>query len=101
MVAGPPQLNAQVADPLKIMQAFIPVTKTRIGTGAWVYDVGQNASGIPEITVQGKKGDTVRITPGEIIHPDGSVNQSGSGRQHYYNYILKGGGPETWRPQFT
>jgi len=100
-VSGPPQLNAQAADPLKVMQEFMPVSQTHISTGSWVYDLGQNASGIPEITVQGKKGDTVRITPAELLHPDGSANQNGSGKPHYYNYILKGNGPETWHPQFT
>jgi len=100
-VTGSPQLNAQAADPLKVMQEFTPVSKKNIGNGTWVYDLGQNASGIPQITVQGKKGDTVRITPAELIHPDGSANQTGSGKTHYYNYILKGGGPETWHPQFT
>ena len=101
IVTGPPQLNAQAADPLKIMQEFVPISKTQLSPGVWVYDLGQNASGIPQITVQGKKGDTVRITPAELIHADGSANQTGSGKPHYYNYILKGGGPETWHPQFT
>jgi len=100
-VTGSPQLNAQAADPLKVMQEFTPVSKKNIGNNVWVYDLGQNASGIPQITVRGKKGDTVRITPAELIHPDGSANQTGSGKPHYYNYILKGGGPETWHPQFT
>jgi hypothetical protein len=101
IVNGPPQLNAQAADPLKVMQEFSPVNKTHISTGAWVYDMGQNASGIPEITVLGKKGDTVKITPAEVIHPDGTANQNGSGKPYYCNYILKGNGPETWHPQFT
>lgn len=101
IVNGPMQLNAQATDPLKVMQEFTPVNKIHISTGAWVYDMGQNASGIPEITVQGKKGDTVKITPAELIHPDGTANQNGSGKAHYYNYILKGDGPETWHPQFT
>ncbi|WP_091380507.1 family 78 glycoside hydrolase catalytic domain [Mucilaginibacter mallensis] len=101
IVTGSPQLNAQAADPLKVMQEFTPISKKDIGNGAWVYDLGQNASGIPQITIQGKKGDTVRIIPAELIHPDGSANQTGSGKPHYYNYILKGGGPETWHPQFT
>ncbi len=101
IVKGPPQLDAQAADPLKVMQEFTPVSKKQISPAEWVYDLGQNASGIPEITVQGKKGDTVRITPAEILHPDGTANQNGSGKPHYYNYILKGGRPETWHPQFT
>jgi alpha-L-rhamnosidase len=100
-VDGPPMLNAQMADPLKIMQEFSPQNKTRLSTGAWIYDLGQNFSGIPQITVKGKKGDTVKIIPAELINADGSANQKGSGGPHYYNYVLKGNGAETWQPQFT
>lgn len=100
-VSGPPQLNAQAADPLKIMQEFGPVTKKQLSDSSWVFDLGQNFSGIPQIIVQGKKGDTVRIIPAELLHPDGSANQNGSGKPYYCNYILKGHGPEKWHPRFT
>ncbi|WP_439698336.1 family 78 glycoside hydrolase catalytic domain [Mucilaginibacter sp. AW1-7] len=100
-VDGPPMLNAQAAAPLKIMQEFIPQSKTQLNTGAWIYDFGQNFSGVPQITVKGKKGDTVKIIPAELVNEDGSANQKGSGGPHYYNYILTGDGAETWHPQFT
>ena len=100
-VNGPQMLNAQAADPLKIMQEFMPQNKTQLNTGAWIYDFGQNFSGIPQIAVKGKKGDTVKIIPAELVNADGSANQKGSGGPHYYNYILKGDGAETWQPQFT
>jgi hypothetical protein len=90
-----------MADPLKIMQEFDPQSKRQLGAGTWIYDMGQNFSGIPQITVRGKKGDTVKIIPAELINADGSANQKGSGGPHYYNYILKGDGAETWQPQFT
>ncbi|WPU92391.1 family 78 glycoside hydrolase catalytic domain [Mucilaginibacter sabulilitoris] len=101
VVDGPSLLNAQMADPLKIMQEFTPESKKQLSSGEWVYDLGQNFSGIPQITVQGKKGDTVRIIPAELVNADGSANQKASGNPHYYNYILKGDGLETWQPQFT
>jgi hypothetical protein len=101
IVDGPPLLNAQMADPLKVMQEFTPKSKTQLSSGAWIYDLGQNFSGIPQITVKGKKGDTVKIIPAELVNADGSANQKGSGGPHYYNYILKGDGAETWQPQFT
>jgi hypothetical protein len=100
-VDGPPSLNAQMADPLKVMEEFSSQRKNQLNTGVWVYDLGQNFSGIPQITVQGKKGDTVKIIPAELINADGSANQKGSGGPHYYSYILKGDGAETWHPQFT
>ncbi|MEO5591051.1 MAG: family 78 glycoside hydrolase catalytic domain [Chitinophagaceae bacterium] len=101
IAGGPPVLDAQIAEPLKIMQHFSPVKKTFIKTGAWVYDLGQNFSGIPSITVSGKKGDTVRITPAELVRQDGSPDQDASGDPCYYTYILKGSGKESWHPQFS
>ncbi len=98
---GPPVLEAQSAEPLRVMQRFAPVKKSSLLPGVWVYDLGQNFSGIPSITVSGKKGDTVRIIPAELLNEDGSANQKASGSPSYFNYILKGSGNETWHPQFT
>lgn len=100
-VDGPPQLNAQVAAPLKVMQTFSPQKKKRMGKGSWVFDLGQNASGIPAIRVQGKRGDTVRIYPAELLKEDGAVTQKYSGGPHYLQYILKGERVEEWQPRFT
>lgn len=101
IVDGPPILDPQMAEPVKIMERFSPVKTTNPATGVWVYDMGQNASAIPYIQVRGKKGDTVRITPGELLKADGTVNQKATGSPHYYEYILKGDGLETWHPRFT
>ncbi|MEO5683063.1 MAG: family 78 glycoside hydrolase catalytic domain [Chitinophagaceae bacterium] len=101
VTGGPPVLDAQTAEPLKVMEHFAPVKKTLLQPGVWVYDLGQNFSGIPAITVSGRKGDTVKIIPAELINEDGSANQKGSGGPSYYNYILKGNGKESWQPQFT
>ena len=98
---GPPLLEPQMEEPLKIMQRFSPVKRTMLKPGVWVYDLGQNFSGIPSVTVSGKKGDTIRIIPAELINEDGSANQKGSGGPAYFTYILKGAGKETWRPQFS
>jgi alpha-L-rhamnosidase len=100
-VDGSPVLNAQTADPLKVMQVFEPADKKQLSNGAWVYDLGQNFSGIPQITVKGNKGDTVRVIPAELLNADGSANQKGSGSPNWDSYILKGGSNETWQPQFT
>ncbi|MEP6746774.1 MAG: family 78 glycoside hydrolase catalytic domain [Bacteroidota bacterium] len=101
VTSGPPELDAQIAEPLKVMQHFEPVMKNELKAGVWVYDLGQNFSGIPAVTVSGRKGDTIRIVPAELINEDGSANQKGSGGPCYYNYILKGTGKENWHPQFT
>jgi alpha-L-rhamnosidase len=100
IVNGHP-LQSQTAEPLKVMQVFTPIKQTKIKEGVWVFDCGQNMSGIPQITVQGKKGDTVKIIPAELLNDDGTVNQKATGSPHYYLYILKGTAKETWQPRFT
>lgn len=100
-VSGSPVLNSQMAEPLKIFENFTPVKVTQIKPGVWVYDMGQNASAIPAIAVKGKRGAVVRISPGELLNKDGSVNQSASGDPHYYDYTLSGQGVEHWQPKFT
>lgn len=98
---GPAQLNAQMEEPLKVVDEFNPKKVSQIKPTEWVYDMEQNASGIPQITVKGKKGDTVIITPGELINADGTVNQKATGKVYSYKYTLKGDGEETWQPRFT
>ncbi len=101
VVVDGPQLNSQKEEPVKIFENFTAKAITSVANNEWVYDLGQNASGIIELKVQGKKGDTVRITPAELLKEDGSVNQKPSGSPFYFTYILKGDGLETWRPRFT
>jgi hypothetical protein len=68
---------------------------------AYLYDFGQNASGIFEISVKGNRGDSIKITPAELLDENGQANQKATGRSHYYTYVLKGDGVETWQPKFT
>ncbi len=100
-VEGPDKLLSQMDNPVKIFEHFYPENKYKDQNGYWVFDLGQNASGIPEIWVRGHQGDTVKIIPGEIVHSNGDVSQKSSGGPSYYTYILKGEGIEKWHPQFT
>lgn len=100
IVDGPGRLDAQIAAPLKIFDQFTPVKVIQPKPGVWVYDMGQNASGIPRIAVKGKRGEVIKITPAELIYDNGLVNQSAVGAPVFFNYILKGEGMESWQPQF-
>lgn len=100
LLADGPKLNAQREEPVKIFENFSPQNINPVAHGEWVYDMGQNASAIIELKVRGKKGDTVRITPAELLKADGSVTQKNIGSPSYFTYILKGDGLEIWRPKF-
>jgi alpha-L-rhamnosidase len=101
IVDGPPTLNSQMVDPVKLFEEFSPKQITKLNAGSWLYDMAQNASGIPQIKVQGKKGDTIKIYPAELLKQDGTANQRATGSPYYLQYILKGDSIETWQPRFT
>lgn len=66
-------------------QPAIKVIKTYEGrlagtaNGRDIYDFGQNMSGILELELRGKAGDTVKLYPAEKLGPDGDVDQMAKG----------------------
>ena len=44
-----------------------------------MYDLGQNFAGWPEITAAGATGGSIKLIPGELLNPDGTVSQRSSG----------------------
>ena len=95
------KLKPQSAPPLKVMGSFMPVQISTPGKNVWIYDMRQNASAIPKITVKGKRGDEVVIIPGELLDEKGFVTQRATGSPYLLKYRLKGGGAEEWQPDFT
>ncbi len=96
-----PLLNSQTATPLRILDSFSIKKITQPKPGTWVYDFGQNASGIFKISVKGKKGDKLIFRPAELLTDDGLITQQAVGSPVYFTYTLKGTGDEIWQPQFT
>lgn len=101
LVDGPPQLKSQTAAPLIIADSFTVKKITQPEPGVWVYDFGQNASGIFRVKVKGKKNSRVTFKPAELITDDGLITQEASGAPVYFNYTLSGDDSEVWQPQFT
>lgn len=105
-------LRPQTAYPVNIMERF-SIKDTIRNDSVLVLDMGQNLAGFPEITVQGRSGQKIKITPGETLTEEGLVSQKQTGRPHYYTYTLKGEansqfsvlnsqpGYETWHPRFS
>lgn len=95
------RITAETDFPLTVREV-IKVKKTeQTKPGKYLYDFGQNCSGIIELKVKGKKGSVILLTPGELITPGKEINQRASGGPYYFSYTLKGDGVETWRPRFT
>ena len=92
------QLRPETCQPVKVMEHY--------DVAAWnpetsVADMGQNLAGFPEITVSGQRGQKVKLLVSERLTPQGTCDQSQTGRPHYYEYTLKGEGRERWQPRFS
>ena len=101
VIVDGPLLKSQTATPLKILDSFSVKKITQPKPGTWLYDFGQNASGIFKLSIKGKKGDKLVLRPAELITDDGLITQEAVGTPVYFTYTLKGSGDETWKPQFT
>ena len=94
-------LEAEKDYPVAVMETLAVKNIAQPVPGSYVYDFGQNASGIVEIAVKGKKGQTVRLVPAELLNKQQLATQNSMGKPYYFTYTLKGDGEEIWRPRFS
>ncbi|MBD2867003.1 alpha-L-rhamnosidase [Paenibacillus arenilitoris] len=92
------KLALQNLRPNKVTHRFAPVKVSESPQGAYVYDLGQNFSGWVRIAVKGAPGSTITLKPGELLQPQGDVNQAWNVS---FSYTLSGEGEEIWAPRFT
>lgn len=97
----PAALRTQLSEPLRICREFPVIRRFKNAKGNWIYDFGQNFSGIIKLHVSGKQGETIVLRPGELLNADSTVNQSASGGPYYFKYKLCGDSVESWQPRFT
>ncbi len=94
-------LEAEADYPVKVNDVLPVKTISHPKDSVYVYDFGQNLSGIIELKVKGKKGQVVKLIPAELLNDKMMANQNATGKPNYFSYTLKGNDTETWRPRFT
>lgn len=95
-------LRAQTNNSLIVRQVLPVMTRFKNAKGNWVYDLGQNASGIVRIRVRGQKGQSLILRPAELLNDDRTVNQSASGEPYDFEYTIgQSDSAETWQPKFS
>jgi hypothetical protein len=105
-VAGPGgALKASGIPPITVERLFGPKTVTQPKPGVFVYDLGENFSGVPCLKVRGPAGAKVTLLPGELLDDKGFVSQrSANGHPEspaLFCYTLAGEGEESWSPKFS
>jgi alpha-L-rhamnosidase len=98
-------LIAAIAPQVKEWDTHAPVKVTELGPNKVVYDLGQNFAGVPYVKMRGFQGQVLKLTPGELLNPDGSVSQRSSGGGSrgatWWTYTLSGSlDGEDWEPKF-
>lgn len=99
----PDEIVAYTSAPIRTTQMIRPIEITEPSPGTYIFNMGQNFSGVVQIKVKGERGDKIVIRHGEMLHPDGRLMTENLRRAQATDaYILRGDNqPETWRPRFT
>jgi alpha-L-rhamnosidase len=92
------------SEPVRAIETRQPVGAKTFPDGTSVYDFGQNASFMPRIRVSGPAGSSVRLTPAEVVKPDGTIYRPTMGAESrgisWWKYTKATNKPEAWFPKF-
>jgi alpha-L-rhamnosidase len=91
-------LSARETPPVRIQETITAAMSTEITPGLWLYDLGRNVAGWPEITLRGAAGQTAMLRPSERL-VNGRVNQTEVGAPVYFRFT-PATGDATWHPRF-
>jgi hypothetical protein len=94
-------LQAQFSPAVRVIETYSTKAVSEPRPGVYVYDLGRNFSGRPALRVHGAAGQKVRMITGELLDQNGLANQHSSGEPVWFEYTLKGSGPESWAPRFA
>jgi alpha-L-rhamnosidase len=100
-----PQIVAQYFQPIREERVLTAKSITSPSPGVYVYDFGQNLSGVPRLHVKGSRGDDLKLRFAEVLNPDGSVYvenlRTAKATDHFILAGEKGSDFEEYQPQFT
>jgi alpha-L-rhamnosidase len=100
--AGEPRIEWQYFQPIRQEQTLRAKTVTSPAAGVYVFDFGQNFSGVVRIRTKGAAGSDVKLRFAEVLNPDGTMYvenlRTAKATDHF---ILAGKGEEEFEPTFT
>ncbi|MBB5438811.1 alpha-L-rhamnosidase [Pedobacter sp. AK017] len=90
------------AEPVRKHETFKPVSILVTPNTEQVVDFGQNIAGWVQLSVRGRKGDTIRVYHAEVLDKEGNFFIGNLRTAKAIDtYVLKGGGLEVLEPHFT
>jgi alpha-L-rhamnosidase len=95
-------LVAQQDEPVGVVREMTPVKVTEPAPGIFVYDLGQNITGVARIAVKGAKGTTITLKFAERLNANGTLDVTNLKESKATDtYITSGNGIEIFQPKFT
>lgn len=88
------------APPIKTFGVHKPISKKEIKPRLTIYDLGQDASYVSRLTAVGPAGSMIKITPSELLNPDGTLFRNNYNGRSYSVYTLAGKGREMYTSKF-
>lgn len=68
------KLMAQPLEPIRVLDEMRPVSINKIGPKDYVFDFGQNFTGVCKLRAKGRKGAKIVIEHTELLNEDGTPN---------------------------
>jgi alpha-L-rhamnosidase len=95
------KIDGQDFQPIRVEQVLKPKAVTQPKPGVFIYDFGQNFSGVERIQTFGA-GTEIRARTGEVLNADGTLyTENLRTAQSTDRFILEGNGGHLLEPQFT
>ena len=95
-------LQPKINEPVRVTQTLPTRKITRPGPGKYVFDFGQNLTGVCRLKIRGRRGQTITLKFAEMLKADGHVYRENlRAAKATDTYICRGGGPEEWTPRLT
>jgi alpha-L-rhamnosidase len=102
VVPHQPRIEWQYFPPIRIEKILDAKAITNPSPGVYIFDFGQDLSGVARLRTQGPPGTDVRLRFAEVLNPDGSLYvdnlRTAKATDHF---ILAGNGTEEFQPSFT
>ncbi|MBS1825008.1 MAG: family 78 glycoside hydrolase catalytic domain [Acidobacteria bacterium] len=98
----PQVLQPYLAPPVMPVEEIKPVKVMPTAGGGYLFDFGQNFSGVVRLKATAPAGTRVQIEFGEMLHKDGRLSRENLRKARAIDaYVFGGKGEESWTPRFT
>lgn len=95
-----PKLTARYGDPVTAHEVLKPVEWHRDTEGRLIYNFGQNLAGVVRMTINGKRGQIIRIRHGEVLENGALYTESLRSAKQLVQYTCAEG-RQTYSPRLT